>query len=148
MKYIVTILFFGTFFLSSAQDKILFSYDSTTGNQIVRSLCLNCQTTGKPAKETSEITNEDLLKFSSEDVISYYPNPVREELYLKWELTDSNFVTAIQITGIKGQLLKTYNVSGNVNSLNIPFQSYPSGVYVVSLAYKNGDHKTIKIIKK
>lgn len=148
MKYIVTILLFGTFYLSTAQDKILFSYDPLTGNQIVRSLCLNCQTTGKPAKETSEITTEDLLKFSSEDVISYYPNPVREELYLKWELTDSNFVTTIQITGITGLTLKTYSVSGNVNSLNIPFQNYPSGVYIVSLTYKNGDNKIIKIIKK
>ena len=148
MKYIVTILLFGTFFLSNAQDKILFSYDPLTGNQIVRSLCLNCQTTGKPAKETSEITNEDLLKFSSEDVISYYPNPVREELYLKWELTDHNFVTAIQITGITGQILNTYNISGNTNTLNIPFQNYSGGVYIVSLSYKNGDNKIIKIIKK
>lgn len=141
-------MLFGSFFISAAQDKLTFFYDPS-GNQILRTLCLNCQT-GKPAKDTAteDITNEDLLKFSPEDVISYYPNPVKEELYLKWELTDSNFVTAIQITGITGQLLKTYSVSFNVNSFNIPFQSYPSGVYVVSLTYKNGNNRIIKIIKK
>lgn len=148
MKSILAILWFGTFFFSNAQNKITFSYDSLTGNQVVRSLCLNCQTTGKPAKETSEITNEDLLKFSSEDVISYYPNPVREELYLKWELIDENHVRSIQVTGITGQVLATYRNTETVDSLNIPFQSYPGGVYIVSLSYRNGAPKTIKIIKK
>ncbi|MFB9110374.1 MULTISPECIES: T9SS type A sorting domain-containing protein [Flavobacterium] len=147
MKNILAILWFGTFFCSNAQNKITFSYDSLTGNQIVRSLCLNCQT-AKPAKEIEAITDEDLIKFSSEDVISYYPNPVKEELYLKWELTNDNSVISIQIVGISGQVLKKYNTNGNINSQNIPFQSYPDGVYIVSLTYKNGEQKTIKIIKK
>ncbi|MCI9843342.1 T9SS type A sorting domain-containing protein [Flavobacterium pectinovorum] len=147
MKSILAILWFGTFFCSNAQNKITFSYDSLTGNQVVRSLCLNCQT-GKPAKKIEAITDEDLLKFSAEDVISYYPNPVKEELYLKWELTNENFLTSIQIIGISGQVLKTYQTSKSTNYQNVPFQSYPDGIYIVSLAYKNGEQKTIKIIKK
>lgn len=140
----------GTFFLSNAQDKVTFSYDPLTGNQISRTLCLNCPigNSAKKATEIEAITEEDLLKFSPEDVISYYPNPVKEELYLKWELTNDNFVSTIQIVGVTGQVLKTYKNTYNTNSQNIPFQSYPSGVYIVSLAYKNGEQKTIKIIKK
>jgi len=150
MKKLLTILIFGTFFLSNAQDKVTFSYDPLTGNQINRTLCLNCPTgnSAKKAAEIEAITDEDLLKFSTEDVISYYPNPVKEELYLKWELTNDNFVTSIQIIGINGQVLKTYHNTDNINSQNIPFQSYPSGVYIVSLTYRNGEPKTIKIIKK
>jgi hypothetical protein len=150
MKNILTLLLFGTFFMSYAQDKIKFTYDPLTGNQILRELCLGCQTAKhtKEIKEIEAITDEDLLKFSSEDVISYYPNPVKEELYLKWELTNENFVKSIQVIGINGTLLKSYQENKGVNSQNVPFQSYPTGVYIVSLSYNNGEQKTIKIIKQ
>lgn len=148
MKKMLTLLMFGTVLLSSAQDKLTFSYDSA-GNQFLRTLCLNCQTAKHVKDATIEtITNEDLLKFSSEDLISYYPNPVKEELYLNWELTDNNAVSSIQITGITGQVLATYQNISTINSFNIPFERYPSGVYIVSLSYQNGAPKTIKIIKK
>jgi len=148
MKKLLTFLIFVIYSFSHGQDKVTFSYDPS-GNQINRTLCLNC-TTSKPAKanEIEDITDEDLLKFSSEDVISYYPNPVKEELFLKWELINDNRVTSIQITGINGQVLKTYHNTDNLNSQNIPFQSYPSGVYIVSLTYRHGEPKTLKIIKK
>jgi len=152
MKNILTFLFFVTFFISNAQDKINFTYDPFTGSQLTRELCLNCPPiTGKQAKEIKEIEaliNEDLEKFSPEDVISYYPNPVKEELYLKWELIDENFVKSIQVIGINGQVLKTYQNKKEINFQNIAFQDLPAGVYIVSLAYNNGDQKTIKIIKQ
>jgi hypothetical protein len=149
MKNMLILLLFGTFYVSQAQDKIKFSYDPVTGNQTVRELCLNCPPpAGKNVKEIEAITEEDLLKFSSEDVISYYPNPVKEELYLKWELTNENFVQSIQVAGMNGQIVKSYeNKKGN-NEQNIPFQNYSVGVYIVSLFYSNGDQKTIKIIKQ
>jgi len=134
--------------ISNAQTKIKFSYD-TAGNQTSRILCPNCPPeTGKQIKEIEALTDEDLEKFSEEDVISYYPNPVKEELYLKWELTDDNYVTSIQIFSMTGQVLTTYQATKKNNTQNILFQSYPSGVYVVLLNYKSGDPKTIKIIKQ
>jgi len=134
--------------LSQAQTKIKFSYD-TAGNQTSRILCVDCPPeTGKQIKEIEALTDEDLEKFSEEDVISYYPNPVKEELYLKWELTDDNYVTSIQVISMAGQVLSTYQETNKVNTQNILFQSYPSGVYVVLLNYKSGDPKTIKIIKQ
>jgi hypothetical protein len=134
--------------LSQAQTKIKFSYD-TAGNQTSRILCVDCPPeTGKQIKEIEALTDEDLEKFSEEDVISYYPNPVKEELYLKWELTDDNYVTSIQVISMAGQVLSTYQGTKINNTQNILFQSYPSGVYVVLLNYKSGDPKTIKIIKQ
>ena len=35
----------------------------------------------------------------------------------------------------------------SINALNISFQEYSTGIYLVVLKYKNGDEKTIKIIK-
>lgn len=147
-KYLLILLFHFSILLS-AQQKITFSYDAA-GNQINRELCLNC--TSKKVeefpKEIEALAEDDLLKFSPQDVISYYPNPVKEELYLQWQLTPDNYVSSIHVYSVTGQILRTYQGNESINSLNIPFQSYPSGIYLVLLTYKNGGEKTIKIIKQ
>ncbi|MFV8342564.1 T9SS type A sorting domain-containing protein [Flavobacterium sp. XS2P39] len=150
-KTFTLLLLLGCFMYNAqAQDRIIFTYDNA-GNQIQRSLCLNCttsKTTSVKPKEIVALKEEDLQKFFPEDVISYYPNPVKEELYLKWELMGDDLVTSIQVYGLSGQLLKSYSGLEKNNTQNIPFQGYPSGVYAVILFYKNGEQKTIKIIKK
>jgi hypothetical protein len=150
MKYYITLLVLGFSLLSNAQNqtKIKFSYDNA-GNQVSRTLCVNCPPeTGKQAKEIEAIVEDDLENIPGEDMISYYPNPVKEELYVKWELTDENYVTSIQLFSLTGQVLKTFEGTKRVNTQNILFQSYPSGVYVVLLNYKSGTPKSFKIIKQ
>jgi len=151
MKKIITLLLFGVCLLSNAQQKITFGYD-VAGNQVTRVLCLSgCVPSSKPAKEIKEIeaiTEEDMLKFSEEDVISYYPNPVKEELYLKWQLINDNKVTSIMVYGMSGQILQTLLKTENTDNQIILFGDYPRGVYLVSLSYKSGEVKTIKIIKQ
>lgn len=149
-KYLLPI--FILFCLSGqAQTKLTFGYDSA-GNQILRELCLTgCSTTAKSAKAVKNaeaLTEDDLLKFSPEDVISYYPNPVKEELYLQWQLTQDNYVTSISVYSVTGQVLRTFQVNSNTNNLNVPFQQYSTGVYMVLLSYKDGGEKSIKIIKQ
>jgi len=129
------------------QNKITFTYDAA-GNQTSRIYCLNCS--GKQAKEIKEIealVDEDLQKFFPEDIISYYPNPVKEELYLKWEMKD-DYVLSVVVYNINGQILKSHAAGESINTLNIPFAEYASGVYIIALNYKKGDQKTIKIIKQ
>ncbi|WP_082564349.1 T9SS type A sorting domain-containing protein [Flavobacterium sp. Root420] len=152
MKKIITLILFGMTIFSNAQQKITFNYDSA-GNQILRELCLSgCNPLAKPTKEEVKeieaLVDEDLLKFSQEDVISYYPNPVKEELYIKWELKENNYVNSIQVFNLTGQLLKSYQPTVRNDSQNIAFQDYPTGIYAVMLYYSNGDQKSIKIIKK
>lgn len=150
MKKIIYLTLLLSVTLSNAQDRITFTYDNA-GNQIQRSLCLQC-TTSKTAnvkpKEIIALKEEDLQKFFPEDVISYYPNPVKEELYLKWELIQGNLVTSIQVFGLSGQLLKSYSGLEKNNTQNIPFQTYASGTYLIVLSYTNGEQKNIKIIKQ
>lgn len=149
MKKYLLVLFLGFSFFGSAQtDKIKFTYDNA-GNQTGRILCINCPPeTGKQIKEIEAIVEDDLEKVAGEDLISYYPNPVKEELYLKWELTNDNYVTSIQVISITGQILSKYQETKSSNTQNILFQSYPSGVYIVVLNYKSGEPKTFKIIKQ
>lgn len=129
--------------------KITFSYDGE-GNQTQRNYCYSCssKTAGVVPKEIAAIKEEDLQNFSQNDVITYYPNPVKEELYLEWELINDNAVASINVYGLNGQLLKSYSGLTKTNSQNIPFQNYPSGVYTVVLFYRNSEQKTIKIIKQ
>lgn len=135
-------------FLVNGQTKLTFSYDSA-GNQITRILCISCLS--RPAKEVKEIaavTESDLEKFSDEDVISYYPNPLKEQLYLKWQLAQDNYVNSVHVYAMNGQVLRTYKTDKNTNQLIIPFQDYTVGVYLVLLSYNDGQEKSIKIIKQ
>lgn len=145
-------LFFSIFFFNiiQAQDfKIKFTYDSA-GNQTKRELKLGGanRPTKNEAKEISELVEEDLQKFFPEDVISYYPNPVREELFLKWELIDENKVSTIAVYTTSGQLMKSYKQLETKQNQIIPFQELPEGIYSIILYYTNGEEKFIKIIKK
>jgi len=143
-------LLFITFLFSviANAQQLNFSYDSA-GNQITRILCISC--TGKSAKEIKEIkalVEEDLLKFSEDDVISYYPNPVKEELYLTWQIISDNDVKSIQVFTLTGQIIDSYTKLSTESSQNISFSRFPAGIYMVTLLYNNGDQKTIKIIKQ
>ena len=134
--------------ISNAQTtKLNFGYDGA-GNQKTRTLCINCQSTSKQAKDIAALTDQDLEKLSEQEAISFYPNPVKEELYLQWEFPNENYIASIQIFSITGQLLKQYITTNKTKNQNIPFQSYPSGMYAVLLKYNNGEEKTIKIIKQ
>lgn len=151
MKKIFTLFFFGMLLFTKAQNKLKFTYDPVTGSQLTRELCFGCPGVAKPAKEIKEIealTEEDLQKFSPSDMISYYPNPVREELYLRWEVIDQNTISSIQVYSVSGQVIRNYAGNTLSNSVTIPFQDYSSGIYLVNLNYADGDQKTIKIIKQ
>lgn len=137
-------------FSHAQTPKIVFEYDAA-GNQTKRSLCLKCPSaTGKSdqTKEADALTDEKIAPFSSEEVLSYYPNPVKEALYLKWKQQENNGVTSVQVFSFLGQVLGTYAVSSGVHELNLPFQNYSGGIYIVVLYYGNGSQKSIKIIKQ
>lgn len=149
MKSILIIALLHLTLISNAQvDRLRFDYD-IAGNQTLRFLCMGCtQSKTTTYDEISNLKEEDLLKFFQNDVISYYPNPVKEELFLKWELINENNVSRIEIFSMNGQLLKTYKDLKNDTSIVIPFQDLPSGTYSILLLLSNGEQKPITILKK
>ncbi|WP_185963929.1 T9SS type A sorting domain-containing protein [Flavobacterium restrictum] len=129
-------------------DKIVFTYD-TAGNQVQRELCINC--TNPNAKYVSNpkmLKKEELIPSEASDLVSYYPNPVKEELYLKWELALTNPVTTIQVYDLNGRTLKSFTQTNKDTSCTIPFLSYPVGMYLIIFNYTNGEQKKIKIVKQ
>ena len=135
-------------------NAIFFDYDNA-GNQIRRRFIyvanvaprLN-NTNLDDAVKITQKPEENLLPSDIYHEISYYPNPVKEELYLSWELANNNAVTSIQIYDLNGRLLRTFQGLATVNLQTIPFIEYSAGNYLVLLLYSNGEQKTIKIIKK
>jgi Secretion system C-terminal sorting domain len=145
MNKLFFFFFLCTGMVCSAQtNKLLFQYD-TAGNQISRKLCVNCQIADKNSSNESMPKYE---QFFEGDVISYYPNPLKEELNLKWERIDDKNLSKIQLFSLSGQLLKTIDNIGDSKSYILSFTNYPSGVYLIVLNYTDENIKTIKIVKE
>jgi Secretion system C-terminal sorting domain len=149
MKHVIYLFLLFSISSSFGQiRRIQFTYDGA-GNQIKREICSNCA--AKNAKDSDyknveTVTEKDLIE---EDVnISYYPNPVREELYVKWKIETEKTVKTIEVYSMTGQMLKSYNNLETSDITSISFQTYPQGLYNVKVLYSNGDNKTLKIVKK
>jgi hypothetical protein len=132
---------------SQVPDKIYFEYD-VAGNQVVRYTCANCINSNQESKEFADLIEEDLIKSFSGDLISYYPNPVKEELYVKWEIIANNLVKEIALYDFNSRLIFKKDKLKDINNCVLNFSTYPKGVYLAVLTYNNGDIKTIKIAKE
>lgn len=146
-KILVLVLGLFGFLISNAQTtKLLFSYD-TAGNQIARTLCVNCPVgQGRPAKPVD--TKEEEIEIIVIDKVTFFPNPVQEELNIQWELVNNKTVDNIAVYNLNGALMQTFSDLKNETLKVLPFGSYPSGMYIVSLTYNDGEQKSLQIIKK
>ena len=143
--YLILLLVLG---MNGNAQKLSFDYDAA-GNQILRHWCSGCQSKNAQSdiKDFSELEESDLQKFHPEDVISYYPNPVKEQLFLKWELVNDKNVHEIHLFNLNGQLLKVVKNLQTSNNYIFSFGNLPQGIYSLHLVYSNGEEKPIKIIK-
>lgn len=137
-------------FSMNGQNKIRFEYDQA-GNQVIRYWCPSCSAksaNNQDIKEIAALEDTDLQKFHPEDEFSYYPNPVMEELFLKWPLREDKKVKNISVYNISGQLVKQYANLEKEQTQNIPFSNFPVATYILVLEYTNGEQKSINILKK
>lgn len=146
MRKLLFLLLLSSIGLLAQNQKIRFDYD-TAGNQIVREFCSNCLSKTE-TKNLEELKDNELMKFNPDDSFSYYPNPVKEELYLKWDSSKETKISSIALFGLNGALLKSFDQQENLMSQSIYFEKYPSGMYFIVLTYTNGEEKSIKIIKQ
>ncbi|OIQ18100.1 MAG: hypothetical protein BM557_07745 [Flavobacterium sp. MedPE-SWcel] len=129
----------------------MFDYDES-GNQIKRDLiCVNCDDPLRPAPE--QIGEEDkesigLTQSDKYEQLSYYPNPVLEQLYIKWVNSKELYVVAVEVYTLKGQKVVSFQDLAGVNNYKVNFENLAQGVYVVMLIYNNESIKDLKVIKK
>lgn len=127
-----------------APNSIRFNFDSE-GNQVKREIIY----LSKIRDPNAEANNSNSLKNDTVyDDISYYPNPVKQELFIKWKNPNTGSVNYMELYNVTGNLLKISKDLKNVNSNVVDFNNYPSGMYSLKLVYSNGESKTLKIIKE
>jgi hypothetical protein len=148
MKNKILVLFLFAFGISFGQtNRIQFSYDEA-GNQIQRKICPNCpakNATDADYKNEETVTEKDMIE---DEKVYYYPNPVREELYIKWKNTDGKELTEIKLYSMQGQELKRITDVKAIELAKIGFMDYPTGYYNIVLEYSNGEKKDLKIVKQ
>ncbi len=137
MKKILLLIFFicaASLYAQQETPPLYLEYDNA-GNQVLSDLvCVNC----RGAVEKHSLDN-----------VTYYPNPVAEQLNLIWENTDqSRVITAINIYNLNGKLLTSKNNLNSQTQLNLNFSDKTSGIYVVEFLSSDGEKKSIKVIKK
>lgn len=118
--------------------RIRFSYDQA-GNQTKRDICINC---GRPS---ATLTNDDYIV---DEKISYYPNPVKEELFINWKNKEDVIVNFIEVYNLNGQLLYNIDDLKKTETTTVNFLNYPEGIYLVNINFENGTKQTLKIVKK
>lgn len=135
-------LFLLCFQVNSMAQKITFEYDSM-GSQINRTYDPSgSRLSQQQAKDYDELVANDFQKFFSEDIISYYPNPVKDELFLKWEVLNNDVIDNITIYNINGLLVKEIKFIKE-NKTIISFQNFNSGTFLVNLNFTSGDRKSV-----
>jgi len=136
-------------FSQSQYDVVAFDYD-TAGNQVVRELiCLTCDDPmGRAALNPDTITPKDFIKSTEYNDISFYPNPVKEDLYIHWSNNQGNSVNSIEVNSISGQYVQSVQKLSKTDNATVSFRGLSEGIYNVTLLYSNGEKKVLKVVKK
>jgi hypothetical protein len=150
MKHIYILILSG--FLSTAfgQTKISFDYDEA-GNQSKRYIVLPSAKQANPEEiiqDVEALTENDLLKDDEFKDISYYPNPVKEELFVKWNNTSKKYVTQITVYAISGREVTSLKKVASSDSQSISFASLPIGLYSMILTYSDNSSRVLKVAKQ
>ena len=123
-------------------------HDSELNSNVANDL-----TTGTYAVTVSEAinncANSKSFLLGSVDIItektqeySIYPIPVRDILNIQF---DGNIAEKLEIVNILGKIL--YETTPNKDKLQLNMSSYPSGMYLIKLRFKDG-YRTHKVIRK
>lgn len=132
-------------------NAIKFTYDQA-GNQTKRQmiyLTANKNNTQiSDSISTSVIENEKLMTNEEYADVKYYPNPVRSELFLKWNERGEQDMENIQVYDINGKLVMSFPHQNEASQVTISFEHLPQGYYNLFLVYTNGEKKDFKIVKQ
>ncbi|HEX8562690.1 MAG TPA: T9SS type A sorting domain-containing protein [Flavobacterium sp.] len=131
-----------------SQMKLKFEYD-LAGNQTKRHIVFESRDAAvndSIYKSPEEITEEDLESLIGTG-ISFYPNPVKQDLYIKWTQLETP-VNAVEIYSMSGQLLRRIPNLKNDDNVVLSFQDLPQAIYNVVLFFNNSETQTLKIVKQ
>ncbi len=130
-----------------SQSKIMFNYDPA-GNQVLRSYIYISGRTNQTYKDEKSVTTADYKKTDAYAEVLYYPNPVKEELYVQWQNLPTQTLTHVVLIDSNGRTLWQKQNLENQTQSTVPFSGLPAGLYLLQLNYTTGEPKVLKIIKE
>ena len=131
-------------------NTIEFEYDNA-GNQTRRKfIYLSARPSANSINQKEKIVakKEDYIESDIYPEISYFPNPVLSELFIKWTDTTENDIQTIELYDLSGKLFMALKNQDAKESATINFENYPTGIYNVVLRYNSGEIKNLKVVKQ
>ncbi len=108
------------------------------GIYTVQSTVDDCQ--GEMSEQFSVIVTGDV---GNKEVITLYPNPVSDRLYIKLPGSNRKTVTLVQMDG---RIAEEHVTSSSL--LEVDVRNYSQGLYIVRITDENGVRPSLKFIKK
>ena len=108
-------------------NAIKFFYD-TAGNQTRREfiyLAASNYRGAAPNVISPKVPDNKLIVSDLHDDVSYFPNPVESELFVKWHNIDNDFVKKIELYSFSGQMLNSFEITQSAIETTVDFRSYP-----------------------
>lgn len=133
--------------------ELSFNYDEA-GNQTTRTwICIGCTTPYAPATLVSKympsgtVTPPSTNKIADRKLLAF-PNPLREQLTLKWDNT-SYYIKAIEVSTIAGASVfnQSYNYTEGVTEITVPFSKQIPGLYFIRVLYSDGKQDLVRVVK-
>ena len=125
----------------SQEDSITFSRTLTPGDYYLKLTSVNPEITNYQTPYQFTITTTLNNENNDFESLSFYPNPVKNILYL-----ENIDVTKASVYNVLGQLIFTKTFDNN-NSNMLDMSNLESGLYLIVLE-NNAVNKTIKIVKE
>ena len=89
-----------------------------------------------------------MILYTESKIAMLYPNPVADILTLEiFETFDSEDVS-FDIYAVSGQKIANFPVAQGIRKVQINFNRYPAGAYLVRLRLGETNIRTMKVIKR
>ncbi len=102
---------------------------------------------------TTQFTWTELASFSVNDIfknnLSIYPNPAKNELFIKAKGELSSSIKSIKIYSIDGKLVKDKNnVGTQQGKISVDISNLKSAMYFMTVTSENAEQTTYKVLVK
>ena len=97
---------------------------------------------------TSYSNIEEVVLYTDSKIAMLYPNPVEDVLTLELFDTFEEEEVTLEIFSVSGKQMATIDVDAQQKRMQLDFNAYPAGVYLVRLRLGKTNIRTMKVVKR
>jgi len=91
---------------------------------------------------------EEVILYTDSKIAMLYPNPVTNELHIEIFETFDEQEVALDVYAVSGQKMATITVENGNRNVEIDFDQFPAGAYLIRLRLGETNVRTMKVIKR